>query len=103
MPDSCRVSVVTLGDIHIARLAGELDYAVADWVTDALVRIAGSTVVVDLSGLTFLDARGLSALLIAKHRVCEGGNGFVMRGARGLVKRVFEVTDLSYLLVDYAA
>lgn len=85
---------------HVVSLHGELDLANADRVRDALVEVAGSTVVVDLSDLSFLDSSGIAALLGARERILASGNGFELRGAQGMVRRVLDLTGLSDLLLD---
>lgn len=92
--------VVDVDDVHVVSLFGQLDLANADQVRDALIGVAGSTVVVDLSGLQFLDSSGIAALVSARGRILASGNGFELQGARGIVRRVFEITGLSSLLVD---
>lgn len=92
--------VIDVEDMHMVSLFGQLDLADADQVRDALIGVAGSTVVVDLSGLEFLDSSGIAALLSARSRILESGNGFELRGAAGIVQRVLEVTGLSFLLSE---
>lgn len=92
--------VVDVDDVHVVSLFGQLDLANADQVRDALIGVAGSTVVVDLSGLQFLDSSGIAALVSARGRILASDNGFELQGARGIVRRVFEITGLSSLLVD---
>jgi len=87
-------------DMHVVSLYGQLDLANADRVRDGLCAVAGSKVVVDLSGLQFLDSSGIAALLSARSRIVERGNGFALRGAKGIVRRVLEVTGLEFLLVE---
>lgn len=86
--------------VHLVRLFGELDLASADRVRTRLVEIAGSTVEVDLSRLTFIDASGLRALALAKKEIESGGNLVVLRRARGFVRRVFGIAELDHLLSD---
>lgn len=88
------------GDMHVVSLHGQLDMANADRVRDALISVAGSTVVVDLADLQFCDSSGIAALLGARSRITEAGHGFELRGANGIVRRVFEITGLSELLVE---
>jgi len=95
---SCEV--VHAGDSHIVSLVGELDIAAGPRLRDALMEIGDSEVVVDVSRLTFIDASGLSALLEARRRIHENGHGFRLTGAQGIVRRVFDVTELSHLLSD---
>jgi anti-sigma B factor antagonist len=92
--------MTTSGAVQVVRLRGELDLAAADNIKDALLMLSATTVVVDLEQLTFLDASGLSALLVARTGITATGRRFKIRGARGLVRRVFEVTDLAHPLED---
>jgi anti-sigma B factor antagonist len=87
-------------DQHLVELRGELDFETASSLTDRLVDIAGSMVVLDLSGLRFIDARGLSALLEARGRIEAQGHGIEFCRARGIVRRVFELCGLDDLLSD---
>lgn len=84
----------------MVRLEGEFDLVDAERVRATLVSTAGSTVLVDLSGLTFIDAAALSALMSARKQVEESGNQLVLGGARGLVRRVFSITGLDNVLDD---
>lgn len=86
------------GPVHHVHLTGEIDLAVAPTVEARLVDVAGSTVDVDLADVTFLDARGLSALLTARQKITAAGHGFRLRGAGGTVRRVFDLTGLGDLL-----
>lgn len=86
------------GHTQVVRLVGELDIASTSELRDVLVNIARSEVVVDLSGLTFIDAAGLSALMVARRTLTSGGQRFAITGASGLVRRVFELTDLAHFL-----
>lgn len=92
--------VTEAGDVHVVSLHGQLDLASAGPVRDALVKFAGSTVVVDLSDLRFLDSSGIAALLSARSQIMQGGHGFQLRGAHGIVRRVLEVTGLAFLLAE---
>lgn len=84
--------------VHVVTLHGVLDLANAARVRDALVEVVGSTVVVDLAGLSFLDSSGIAALLGARSEILAAGKDFRLRGARGVVRRVLEVTGLEQLL-----
>ena len=82
--------------------AGELDRATAGLLGDglSLARVRpGDRLVVDVSRLRFMDASGLRVLVAAQRRlVAAGGAGLVIRGASGIVRRVFELTSLTFLL-----
>lgn len=93
-----RFDVVDVGSRHVVRLHGELDMLNANELRDFLVRIAGSTVVVDLSDLRFIDSSGITALMSARKEILAIGQGFEVRCATGIVRRVFEITGLGFLL-----
>ena len=100
MTGQLRIRVCDGNDVHIVTLRGELDVFSGDAVFEVLTEIAGSTVIVDLSELTFIDAAGLGAIIAAKNEIERGGNKLELGGASGMVRRVFEVEDLGYLLAD---
>ena len=95
-----RTKVVPDGDKrHIVRLSGELDRATGDDAHAYLVGIAGSTIVVDLAELTFLDSAGVMALVTAKEIVDHNGRRLELRGGqRRQIRRVFELCGFDQLL-----
>jgi anti-sigma B factor antagonist len=84
----------------VLRLFGELDLVSADAVQHALVALARSTVVADLTHLEFIDSSGLCALLRARRRIEEAGHRLEIRGAQGATRRVFEAGGLVDVLDD---
>ncbi|MGH9088214.1 MAG: STAS domain-containing protein [Acidimicrobiales bacterium] len=95
---SFRIELASDGEHRVVRLHGELDVAYAAPLRAALVGVAGSSVVVDLAQLTFLDASGLAALLAARQVIVAGGHEMRLQGAGQAVRRVFEITELVELL-----
>jgi anti-anti-sigma factor len=77
--------------VHVVSLEGELDAFVAPYVVDRLSEIGGSTLQVDLSRLKLIDGGGVGALLEVKELIEQQGHKFRVRGAQGIVRRVFEV------------
>jgi anti-anti-sigma factor len=76
-------------------LRGELDLASARRVEERFATIDEQDpprVVVDLSGLAFMDSSGLRMLLIADARAREHGYEFVLLPGQEQVQRVFEMT-----------
>ena len=86
------------GPLCIIRLAGELDLAGVEELVDVLASATGAVVVVDLSELSFIDACGVSALLVARWRVLAEGRECLLRGAKNFVQRVFEILGVDELL-----
>ena len=93
-----------LPDLHIVGLHGELDVVSADGLTDVLVEIAGSTLVVDLSGLTFIDSSGIAALVLARNRIRANGQGQLMLSRPGgIVRMALEIVGLGPWIVEWSA
>jgi len=80
-------------------LAGELDLATRELVRDALMEVgepAPQRLVLDLSGLTFIDVSGLHVLLAAAER-CRASAAPTLKLVPGPppVHEVFEITGLA--------
>jgi anti-anti-sigma factor len=97
------ISSRLLPDVHIVSLKGELDIASADGVADAIVAVDGATVVVDLSGLTFMDSTGISALVVARRRILAEGEGqLVVTRPTQIVRMALEIVGLSAWIVEWS-
>ena len=82
---------------------GELDCAAAPIFTAAAELLsAGCAVdlVVDLSGVTSVDAAGLHAVQTVQQRVAGAGGAVELRGVRPPVRRSMLCCGLSWLLTD---
>jgi anti-sigma B factor antagonist len=80
----------------VLTLAGELDLATAPVLQERLDATlqGGAVVVIDLSGLSFIDSSGLGMLVQAERRLRESGGQLVLvRGPRA-AHRPFELTGL---------
>lgn len=90
-------------DVHVVELSGELDIVSADFLTDVLADVAGSTVVVDLSDLTFIDCRGISALVRARGRIVASKLGeVVLTKPSGIVRKALGIVGLSEWIVEWS-
>ena len=97
------VTARELPGLHIVALHGELDIVSAGGLADALVEVAGSTLVVDLSDLTFMDSTGIGALVVARNRiVADGQNQLVLSRPGGIVRRALEIVGLSAWIVEWS-
>ena len=64
---------------------------------------AGSTVIVDLSDLTFIDSSGISALVVARNRILADGRGqLVLTRPGGIVRTALEIVRLSTWIVEWS-
>lgn len=86
------------GDRAVISLSGELDVAGSAQLEREMARIAEdhapATLVLDLSGLDFMDSTGLRLVVLADRRVREhGGRLCLVRGNED-IQRVFEITRM---------
>ncbi len=87
----------------VLAVAGEVDAATVDQFRTALLDAQHSPrVVVDLSGVTFMDSTGINALVGAYHRMPQNGELRVV-GLRSNVQRVFEITGLDVVFTQDGA
>ena len=93
-PDAVRVEVRREGDGRF-EVEGELDVSNVEQLGDALwaeLR-AGSSVVVDLSGLAFMDSQGLRLFLqLASHAEQRGLGPVVLVNPSPAVRRILEIS-----------
>jgi anti-sigma B factor antagonist/stage II sporulation protein AA (anti-sigma F factor antagonist) len=74
------------------RLEGELDMATAGGLTELLLTASGDApLVLDFSGVSFMDSSGLRALLEGAG-LPNGGGPVVVQDPSPQVRRVFEIT-----------
>lgn len=80
---------------------GDLDLTTAETFVEevsAAISAAVSTepggVVVDLSGVAFVDSAGINALLRSHRTVQRSGRAFRLENATGLVREVLEMTGV---------
>ena len=93
------LSVIDAGD-GVVVMAGELDAATAGQLTRRLSAPPPPRVI-DLSGVTFVDAGGLRVLVDATDRA--GTNRCRLRAPSRPVVRICEITGLTAMLADTAA
>jgi anti-sigma B factor antagonist len=86
--------------VLVAAAAGEVDLDTAPLLQAALLDAVDRHAVVccDLSEVGFLSAAGLTALLTAYQRAEETGSRLTIRGARGITRRVLQISGIEQLL-----
>ena len=81
-------------------LAGQLtfpDHPSFRALSRKLLEGKGSSVVIDLSKLDFIDSAGLGMLLIVRDDAKTGGRSLVLRAPHGQVKKMFDVSKFETL------
>ena len=90
--------------VTVVRLGGELDLATEQKLARVLDEVLASTpgvVRLDLSDVTFCDARGLAGLLAARQRLRSAQRGLVLTGVPGHVRRLLAITGVAdHLNID---
>ena len=79
-------------------VAGELDIATAPLLRETLLRALDRDnvpdLLVDLSGVTFVDSSGLAVLLMAARRWAAEGRSFVVHEPSRAVSRIIDLTGV---------
>lgn len=86
------------GDVAVIVLAGELDVAGSSLLERELDRVATDhdprRVVLDMSGLDFMDSTGLRLVVLASQRADRDGRRLTLVKGPQDVHRVFEITRM---------
>jgi anti-sigma B factor antagonist len=85
------------GGVPLIALAGEFDLSGVQEFEAELYRLeaeAPGVLVVDLTGLEFMDSSGLRSLVMADQRAREAQRRLAIVPGRPTVRRVFEITAL---------
>ena len=89
------------GDALVLEPRGEIDAATAPDLKVALDRAADAgarEVVLDLSGVSFVDSRGLTVMVAAHERLAANGASLLTICADPFVRKLFEITGMSRAL-----
>ena len=91
------LSTRQLGERAVVTVGGEVDLETAsqlgDYALDAL-REVSAHLVLDLSGVSFMDSTGLKVLLTVSRRAELAGGSFVVVGPTRAVRKILSLTGL---------
>jgi anti-sigma B factor antagonist len=91
------VSQTSAGDVPILAVSGEVDVYSAPTLKDRigeLIESGQSTLIVDLSGVAFLDSTGLGALVEARAATTEAGGELPLVCNQERILKLFTITGL---------
>jgi anti-anti-sigma factor len=91
----------TEGRSALVRIRGDLDLQVVDQVTEALSGVESEgpeLLVIDLSGLSFMDSTGMGVVAAAHIRAMEEDRRFVIVNPPALVRQAFDRTGFSQVV-----
>jgi anti-sigma B factor antagonist len=101
-PEEMRVTVAEVGDgTRVVTVTGELDLYSAPGLRERLWPVAEhatGTVIVDLSGVAFIDSTALGVLAAAAKLMRESGTELVVASGDPRLHRLLEITGLLGLI-----
>ena len=86
------------GGWTVVAVSGELDADTVPVLSDRLEESKGAHVVVDLSGVPFMDTTGLSLMLDWHRRLDGEGGQFRMASMQPSVHKLFRLTELTEVM-----
>jgi len=92
-----KISTRVVGSVTIMEVSGEIELSNAAQLREALMRACHDEqpgLVVDMSGVAFIDSTGIGVLVGALKRARECNGAFVLACSQRRVWRVFEITGL---------
>jgi anti-sigma B factor antagonist len=95
-----------MADVPVLEATGELDLAVAPWLSDQLDALfvgGASSVILDLSAATFLDSTALGVLVGVLNRCKELGGQVHLVVTEPQILRVLSITGLSQEFVIHGS
>jgi anti-anti-sigma factor len=95
--------VAQVGDETIIHVQGEIDVATCERLRDAIEPHLGpqQAVVLDLSGVVFMDSSCLRVLQQARGTLTADGGSLVLRNPSNVARRVLTAAQAEYLLEAY--
>ena len=91
------------GDVRVAWLSGELDWAASPRLAEALDKTTSmwrQRLVLDLSNLDFVDAAGLGAIVRARNTIWSHSGDLTLRAPSRFAARVLEILGLEGMVAQ---
>ena len=100
-----KIKIQEYNDVTVAELQGELDGDFADLFQNAITNIIAKNkmcIVLDMSGVGFIDSQGLELLLWARDYCNENKRELRLAGLDENCMRILEVTQLEHEFDHYS-
>lgn len=98
------IDVRKISGFPVLSVTGEIDIYTAPVFKQAVVNLVTEghkNVVIDLSGVTFMDSSGFGTLLGATRRLRPSGGGLHLAGANSTIQRMLRLTRLDSIMQIY--
>jgi anti-sigma B factor antagonist len=98
------IEITQPGPPAVMAIAGEVDLATAPRLKEVLVQVIdqAKTVILDLSGATYMDSTGLGVLIGSLKHAREVGGDVKLAGLVPKVRRVFSITGVDKVFEIYS-
>jgi anti-sigma B factor antagonist len=98
-----RHEVLEQSGVTVISLEGDVDVTGAPELRDLLAGtiVPGARILLDLTGVAFVDSSGVGVLVTAHRKAAEAEASFGLAAATPTVSRVFELTRTNRLLSIY--
>ncbi|MFE2719445.1 STAS domain-containing protein [Streptomyces mirabilis] len=101
-PGRLSVKPVVVDGVLVVTVHGEIDYAVKDLLSQALLSEDGTVppprIVADLSGVTFMDSSSINVFINAHQRVSNAQGWLRIAGAQESVARLLHLVGLDQII-----
>ena len=97
---ACEVSITESSEGTLVALRGEMDLSSVPLLQDRVAVLSGPRVVIDLSGVSFMDSSGVGALLRVRQELEGRAVAVTMRRPVERVRRVIDLLGLADVLLD---
>lgn len=96
------ITVTSRDGVLTIALSGEIDHQVAremmDAITDAIAERLPARLVLDLSGVTFMDSSGIAVLLRARRQMSHTGGAVTVTAIPAQARRVLDAAGVGRLI-----
>src|SRR5262245_36320428 len=82
---------------NVLPLEGDIDLHISPVVTEsfnAMIKEKPEWIMIDLSGVTYIDSAGMAALILAMQEVEAYGGQFFLSGLQETIRSIFEISRL---------
>jgi anti-anti-sigma factor len=102
--DLFSTKVMRVGDATVIYLRGEIDMSTAERLRDAIEPHMGpqQSIVLDLSGVDFMDSSCVAVLVQARGKLTEDGGSLVLRNPSTIAHRMLSITGVEFILSEDA-